>query len=526
MEAFSLLKYWKGGGGGSVCTVGGGGCSGENSAGIRSTNASKHSTTTTTTTTTILDTANHADAVDTDEEEDDDEGPFFDLEFALPEGEEDEDDDDTLERESEAQNHGSSCAEVVAVEEVVTEGENETVQCSNGGGERKFKFTLSSSSSASAASNNSTTTSSGSYNDCVDPNLPLSPSDDLFFKGRLVPIEASEVLINATDGVMNTKAHQFQVASLLKPATKFRVFMSDRLKKSKLQTAEQPPKQNQENLQQNQTEKQSESTSNSKFMTVKCKVEEVPIVSLFTRDSSSRGGGGGGGGGASSKPQTQKETPEESAAEKRNSKDVVQKYLKKVKPLYIRVSKRVVEKKLKFSSQLTLNLVSSPDSGGKQTQQPPDSKPVLKKETNALSSVKSQKSEEGVKVVVEEDGNVNDESKGLSSSCTGVGVKNGGSNLASGFKVMCKHLGKSKSASSAVVHSVAPTAATAAGDRRRDDSLLQQQDGIQSAILHCKRSFNASRDSEATTVLSRSTSDPPYHDKSSEEGNNTTTVEG
>jgi len=29
--------------------------------------------------------------------------------------------------------------------------------------------------------------------------------------------------------------------------------------------------------------------------------------------------------------------------------------------------------------------------------------------------------------------------------------------------------------------------------KRRDDSLLQQEDGIQSAILHCKRSFNASR---------------------------------
>jgi hypothetical protein len=29
--------------------------------------------------------------------------------------------------------------------------------------------------------------------------------------------------------------------------------------------------------------------------------------------------------------------------------------------------------------------------------------------------------------------------------------------------------------------------------QRRDDSLLQLQDGIQSAIAHCKRSFNASK---------------------------------
>lgn len=60
--------------------------------------------------------------------------------------------------------------------------------------------------------------------------------------------------------------------------------------------------------------------------------------------------------------------------------------------------------------------------------------------------------------------------------------------LPAGIRLVCKHLGKSKSASAAggLAATVAPPL------NRRDDSLLQQHDGIQSAILHCKRSFNAS----------------------------------
>ncbi|XP_010270646.1 PREDICTED: probable membrane-associated kinase regulator 2 [Nelumbo nucifera] len=78
-------------------------------------------------------------------------------------------------------------------------------------------------------------------------------------------------------------------------------------------------------------------------------------------------------------------------------------------------------------------------------------------------------------------------------------------NLPAGLRVVCKHLGKSRLASSAVA-AVQPVGFQA---RRCDDSLLQQQDGIQSAILHCKRSFNASRDSE-TSLLSQCASDPSH----------------
>ncbi|KGN49913.1 probable membrane-associated kinase regulator 5 [Cucumis sativus] len=76
--------------------------------------------------------------------------------------------------------------------------------------------------------------------------------------------------------------------------------------------------------------------------------------------------------------------------------------------------------------------------------------------------------------------------------------------LPAGIRLVCRHLGKSKSASAAGGLAAAVIPQT----NRRDDSLLQQHDGIQSAILHCKRSFNASSEkplflssrSEATTA--------------------------
>jgi hypothetical protein len=63
------------------------------------------------------------------------------------------------------------------------------------------------------------TLSSGSSNDRADLNLSLSPSDDLFFKGRLVPIEPSSLVFNPSEP--NSKQQQLFPVSLLKSATKF-----------------------------------------------------------------------------------------------------------------------------------------------------------------------------------------------------------------------------------------------------------------------------------------------------------------
>ncbi|XP_027362574.1 probable membrane-associated kinase regulator 2 [Abrus precatorius] len=369
MEAFTLLKYWRGGGATPL----------------------PPSDTPTSRTTTIL-TAVPQNATQSDDDEDennDDDGPFFDLEFAVPDDSEDAPQNPNQDEEE---------------EDINTEEESD--------GEKEFKFTLSPSS-----------------NDRSDPNLSLSPSDDVFFKGKLVQLDHPSSEPNSKP--------QF-TASLLKSATKFRVFMLG-LKKPKSSD-------NASDSKKHQTDK--------KFFTVKFKVEEVPIMSLFTRDNSSRANKP-----HNQKPNSEPEDSPSSSEEKRFSKDTMQKYFKMVKPLYIRVSRRYGDKLGHLS----------PNSGPKGEG---EASTATATETNA----KTQKQ----------------------------------GNLPAGLKVVCKHLGKSRSASSAVAAS--PPASVSS--KRRDDSLLQQQDGIQGAILHCKRSFNASRECESSQ-LPRSVSDPS-HEISSE----------
>ncbi|XAR70242.1 hypothetical protein NMG60_11027030 [Bertholletia excelsa] len=429
MEAFSLLKYWRaaGGGGGEATTDAGGYAR----AGA----------------TTIV-TAVGQHSTETDEDDGDDDGPFFDLEFTVPDEEEGD------EQEKREDSDFANCVDVGGDET----GDNDNVVVSDesdGENEGEFKFAL----------------SSGSSGDRTDPNIALSPSDDLFFKGRLVPIETSSIDFNG--GEPNAKS-QF---SLLKSATKFRVLML-KFKRSKTNAAEKAengsasttPKQ-QQKQEEPPKEKKQQNQTQSKLFTVKFKVEEVPIMSLFTRDSSSRASS------ANNKSQKQQSSEESAPDEKKFSKEVMQRYLKMVKPLYIRVSKRYGEK-LGFSGQLSVG-------GTKDGPLPPS--------TAAETTTKGDS----------EQMNATAEAQPAVSSVKGL--KPG--NIPAGLRVVCKHLGKSRSASSA-----APTPGPSIQSQRRDDSLLQQQDGIQGAILHCKRSFNSSRDSESS-LLSRSVSDPS-HDKS------------
>ncbi|KAK8483354.1 hypothetical protein V6N13_096226 [Hibiscus sabdariffa] len=392
MEAFSLLKYWRGGGGGNNACVAA--CSVASAAGGS--------------TTTIVAAVTNNQVMDTDDENEDD-GPFFDLEFAVSDDDETEEEGGNVEEEEESgdQNDG--------VDAKSDDG------CSDG--DREFNFML----------------SSGSSNDPSesDPNLAVSPLDDLFFKGRLVPIE--------TDSSLESKPPQFPV-SLLKSATKFRVLFL-RFKKSKLSSSERTesasangPASVPTAINPKKQETTQEENNSKKLFTVKFKVEEVPIMSLLSRDNS--------------KSQTQQSSEETVSDEKKFSKDVMQKYLKKVKPLYVRVSRRYGEK---------LKPVTPPSTAAP--------KPVPGKVTTAE---------------------------------VGKNPKQG--NIHAGIRVVCKHLGKSRSASSSVA-AVPPAPAVS---KRRDDSLLQQQDGIQGAILHCKRSFNGCQDSSKSSILPRSVSDPTH----------------
>ncbi|KAK3007206.1 hypothetical protein RJ639_015915 [Escallonia herrerae] len=179
----------------------------------------------------------------------------------------------------------------------------------------------------------------------------------------------------------------------------------------------------------------------SSRFSVKCKVEEVQISSLFARDNSLRS-------------QLQREGFEvriKDEPSKRFSKDVVLKYLNLIKPFYVKGPRRSGEK-ARFSEAVTVTPMASPATA------------------TAYSPRKNVEEKQGSRVAV--------------------------------FREVCRQLGKSRSASSA--GRVAPTPSTV---RRRDDTILEQQDGIQSAILHCKRSYSSSSSSQgrndSRTVISK-----------------------
>ncbi|CAA3014940.1 Hypothetical predicted protein [Olea europaea subsp. europaea] len=169
---------------------------------------------------------------DTDDATDD--GPFFDLEFTLPDEEEEEE-------------------EKPEIQENDDESESEESEDENDGPGGELKFELS-----------------------KDQNVILSLSDDLFFKGHLLPIEPSSILLNSSEN--NCKSPTI----LAKSTTKFRVLLL-KLKKSKSEKNEgigHPKSQEKVVCKDNQNKIQG-----GKLFFVKFKVKEVPLV---TRDSSSK----------------------------------------------------------------------------------------------------------------------------------------------------------------------------------------------------------------------------------------------
>ncbi|MFS8003779.1 putative membrane-associated kinase regulator [Helianthus anomalus] len=361
------------------------------------TNAAGTNTTTnadvSTSTTTIITTQS------SETDDDNDHGPFFDLEFNFPAEEEEEDDDDDAVdvKQAAAEN------KVLKNAEAENSDEEEDVDGSDESGdeeedESELKFTLIDSDSSG------------------DVNVSVSPSDELFFNGGFVPVEQQQTAEIRSKPFHSQSQSQSQPRVLLmKSATKFRVMM---LKLKKIKS----------------TETTDSNCSSSK--------EDAPIVSLFKRHNSSK---------ALKKRENDVVEPVSvSSEEKKFSKEAVHKYLRKVKPLYVRVSNRYSEK-LKFTGQL--------------------------KKSKSEVTEKESKSEVSEPPVLKQ------------------------GNLPAGLRVVCKHLRKSRSAFTAVA--AAPSGAVPSN--RRDDSLIQQQDGIQSAILHCKRSFKASRDSDCS---SSSGSDP------------------
>ncbi|KAJ8536826.1 hypothetical protein K7X08_035227 [Anisodus acutangulus] len=233
---------------------------------------------------------------------------------------------------------------------------------------------------------------------------PESPRD-VFFKPKVFPIDS------------NSKPQS--PISILRSAPKFRVFFLG-FRKTKPEKVS--------------IDDSSEQTANiqTQKLSPKAECKRFTVSPVFTRDNSLR-----------SKMKNEKE--EELNVDESLKKFVradVSKYLKLMKPLYARASKRYTDK---ISVSPSTQSMCSPRKGSEEKQ---------------------------------------------------------GNRVAS-FGAVRKHLRKSRSAASTVtgVSSSSPM-------KRRDDSLLQEQnDGIQGAILHCKRSYSSPAKGTCTDDLPRASSE-------------------
>ncbi|XP_027364143.1 probable membrane-associated kinase regulator 5 [Abrus precatorius] len=226
--------------------------------------------------------------------------------------------------------------------------------------------------------------------------LPLSPNVEPISKRKVLPIEP-------------ISKPQSPIA-LLRSAPSFRIFMFRKRNRMPQQKTEHPVKTGCDTGKSQKKE--------TKVFAVKLNVENFHSSPTLSRDNSTRSFGS----------KVRSNSYEEPKPE-RFSKEVLQKYLKLIKPLYVKVSKRYSDK-VRFPGE---GFTASPSS------------------SPSVASVSSRKEKQG--------------------------------NFPAGMRGVSKHLGKSRSAST--VTGIGSPA------NRSDDTLLQQHDGIQSAILHCKRSFNS-----------------------------------
>ncbi|CAL9084383.1 unnamed protein product [Musa textilis] len=279
------------------------------------------------------------------------------------------------------------------------------------------------------------------------PVLSLCPSDGLFAKGRLLPLEPSSLGVFAASALPKSTKSQVP-AFLLKSGARVRAFKLGFHRRSKSASPELNPAASPV------TTSTSPKQKHHNNIHVKAKAEEAPPVSLVARENISRSSS------SRSSAQIRIDDALPASDEKKLPWDVLQRCLDKLKPLYTRISKR------RFSEPL---------------------RPVGK----------------GAEADGEDRRRV---AESIASSFDGPLKSHDGNTLA-GHKVVSRRLRKSRSAS-------------AAG--RQDDFLMEQQDGIQRAIAHCKRSFNGGTDSPLTRSRSDSGNGRSLESSSSSSSNSST----
>ncbi|XP_062227219.1 probable membrane-associated kinase regulator 2 [Phragmites australis] len=301
----------------------------------------------------------------------------------------------------------------------------------------------------------------------VEFNFAVS-GDDVASGGEVVAVDAVAPGEEPGDGKDDAEAAEVAPppASFLRPATKFRVLLL-KLRKPKVPV---PGESNGGGA---------PAAKVNRFL-IKFRVDDAPLVSLFTRDNSSRSSDAGAG--ADKPAAVQAAQPQDAAAitaeERLFVKEVLLKYLNKIRPLYVKVSRRYGER-LRFAGA----------SEGEETDAEHEPSPAPSPTPSQPPSLAAPAPAPQPVVVA-------------------CGVRAPRASVPAGLKQVCKRLGKSRSASSAVAAAPSPPPPSTPQPQRRDDSLLQLQDGIQSAIAHCKRSFNASKGSESPPARSMTMSDP------------------
>lgn len=190
----------------------------------------------------------------------------------------------------------------------------------------------------------------------ANPNHCISPADNLFYQGQLLPLQLIPAPLQYDIDVKNIHAWLHSSSNvparvrthfprLLKIATKLKIYLFGFRKL---------PKHGME-LQSPSAEYTSTATGvgspvpkQNRFLTVKFKLEEVPLVSLFNRDNFMNAKRDDNNHGFQKKPESVDDGDgqicQNMYRDKKQPKEIVGKYVKKVKPPYVQISQRSNDK--------------------------------------------------------------------------------------------------------------------------------------------------------------------------------------
>lgn len=189
-----------------------------------------------------------------------------------------------------------------------------------------------------------------------NPNHCISPADNLFYQGQLLPfqliptpleydIDIKDIhasLHSSSNVTTRVKTH---FPRLLKTAAKLKIYWFGFRKSAKHGMDLQSPCAEYVGT---GTGMGSPVPKQSRFFTVKFKMEEVPMVSLFTRGNSINSKRDDNNHGFQKKPENSDDGEgqicQNMDRDTKRAKEIVQKYVKKIKPPYVQISQRSNDK--------------------------------------------------------------------------------------------------------------------------------------------------------------------------------------